>query len=56
MLFGCDLTTKARVRHSAPQIQKNISLYKYSVSWVKKTLYLFNQQFFIYFCKQAEML
>ncbi len=27
---------------------KNISLYKYSVSWVMKTLYLFNQQFFIY--------
>ncbi len=48
--YGCDLTTNATLRHPSPLLKykKNISLYKYSVSWVKKMLYLFSQQFFIY--------
>ncbi len=50
-LFGCDLTTNARLMLDTllrSSNTKNISLCKYSVSWVKKMLYLFTQQFFIY--------
>ncbi len=48
--YGCDLTTNATLIHPSPLLKykKNISLYKYGVSWVKKMLYLFSQQFFIY--------
>lgn len=57
-LFGCDLTTNARLRNfSTPQIQKSISLYKQC--FLSKETTVLIQSTVLYLpldCKQAEML